>query len=59
MTRQRYLERARECRELAEIMSGENKKKLLGVAEAWEALARDDETDETDGIVKPIAHARH
>jgi hypothetical protein len=56
MTRQRYLERARECRELAETMSGENKKKLLRVAEAWEALAREDQADEVELSLKATAH---
>jgi hypothetical protein len=46
MSRQQYLERARECREIAATMKGESKQKLLQVAEAWVMLAREDEEEE-------------
>jgi hypothetical protein len=47
MSRQQYLERARECREIAATMKGENKQKLLQVAEAWVMLARGHDADES------------
>lgn len=34
---------AQECRELARKMNGDNKDKLLEIAEAWENCARDAE----------------
>jgi hypothetical protein len=34
-----YLERARECANLADRMSGEDKKKLLEIADAWIKMA--------------------
>ena len=34
-----YLERARQCADLADRMSGEDKKKLLEIADAWIKMA--------------------
>jgi hypothetical protein len=34
-----YLQRARDCAALADKMTGEDKKKLLGIADAWLKLA--------------------
>jgi hypothetical protein len=56
MSRHRWLERARECREIAATMKDENKQKLLKVAEAWEALAREDEADEVEVSLKATMH---
>jgi hypothetical protein len=39
MRRQGYLDRARECREVAATMNGENGQRLLQLAEAWSRLA--------------------
>jgi hypothetical protein len=41
MNRQDYLERARECLDMADKMRGEDKKKLLQIADAWRDLADD------------------
>jgi hypothetical protein len=56
MTRLQYLERARECREIAATMKREQKQKLLKVAEAWEAIAREDQADELELSPRTTAH---
>jgi hypothetical protein len=40
MTVTDYLKNARECAELAERMTGDDKRKLLAIADAWLELAK-------------------
>ncbi len=40
MTVTEYLKSARECAELAERMTGDDKRKLLAIADAWLELAK-------------------
>jgi hypothetical protein len=37
----RYLERARDCANIAERVEGEDKRKLLAMANAWRELAEE------------------
>ena len=51
LDRERYLERARECREMAVKARGEDKTKLLKIADAWLELANKSIVqDLSDGI---------
>jgi hypothetical protein len=47
-----YLQRARECADLADKMKGEDKKRLLSIAAAWLKLADD---AAIDARKRPIA----
>jgi len=58
MTRETYLQRARECREMARTMRDpSDKEKLIEIAEAWLQLA-EDETALQREVRSGVTHER-
>lgn len=44
---------AQECKDLAKTMSGQNRAKLLKIAEAWEKVAAEIEKGDPEEVVLP------